>query len=543
LEHRMVTGIIEQSQHRVEGANFDVRKHLLEYDDVLNAQRMRIYSQRDRVFDKDDLNEDVDELLIGEIQQRVPAALKDEEGPWRLLAWLEQIQPFIIFPEGIFPSFSYRILLDQLNASGQELRPAVLELVKHAIDLEQAHILHATQVLADKTGESLESQIKERKDALDAFFEMQGEDENEAPRRAQEILDELSGLARFPLRLSSGQMRDLVEDPRDLQEEIQSQLENYLTGLTITRLLGAIEHRLGGPIEMDKEDLHGNDWESIVSQVMDALHETLEKLKENLVGSNGLVLRELDAILEREDTHNENGKIRLLNTLSQGKRTAFDNKNHRQVQQVFVRFSYLYLAAHLLEDRENHAVMDDVLEHLQAARDAVRRTWGESEWQRLTQNLNIPRLVDLPQIATVVQLPDGSSLEADRLELPLTQLTDQERQAVGSELGKRMQTQIYRQVLLGAITELWVDYLTRVEALRISIGLEAYAQRDPLVQYKGKASELFQNLLGEIRTAVISRIFLFVPRTQVVTQTETSIETTPDIPVEETSKKKKRRRH
>jgi preprotein translocase subunit SecA len=232
-----------------------------------------------------------------------------------------------------------------------------------------------------------------------------------------------------------------------------------------------------------------------------------------------------------------------LNTLSQGKRTAFDNKNHRQVQQVFVRFSYLYLAAHLLEDRENHAVMDDVLEHLQAARDAVRRTWGESEWQRLTQNLNIPRLVDLPQIATVVQLPDGSSLEADRLELPLTQLTDQERQAVGSELGKRMQTQIYRQVLLGAITELWVDYLTRVEALRISIGLEAYAQRDPLVQYKGKASELFQNLLGEIRTAVISRIFLFVPRTQVVTQTETSIETTPDIPVEETSKKKKRRRH
>src|SRR5258708_31835291 len=36
LEARMVSGIIESSQHRVEGANFDVRKHLLEYDDVLN---------------------------------------------------------------------------------------------------------------------------------------------------------------------------------------------------------------------------------------------------------------------------------------------------------------------------------------------------------------------------------------------------------------------------------------------------------------------------------------------------------------------------
>ncbi len=36
LEARLVSGIIENSQHRVEGANFDVRKHLLEYDDVLN---------------------------------------------------------------------------------------------------------------------------------------------------------------------------------------------------------------------------------------------------------------------------------------------------------------------------------------------------------------------------------------------------------------------------------------------------------------------------------------------------------------------------
>ena len=38
---RLVSNIIEQSQHRVEGANFDVRKHLLEYDDVLNKQRTR----------------------------------------------------------------------------------------------------------------------------------------------------------------------------------------------------------------------------------------------------------------------------------------------------------------------------------------------------------------------------------------------------------------------------------------------------------------------------------------------------------------------
>jgi preprotein translocase subunit SecA len=543
LEHRMVTGIIEQSQHRVEGANFDVRKHLLEYDDVLNAQRMRIYSQRDRVFDKEDLTDDVDELLTGEIQQRVPAALEDEEGPWRLLAWLEQIQPLIPLPDGIFPTFTYRLLLDQLRSSGQDLRTAVLEMTQRAIDFEQEHILHASQALADRTGESLEKQISERMEVLDTFFDGMDTNDDETLHRAQEILDEISGLARLPVRLSSEQMRTLTEDPRDLQETIETQVENFMTAVTITRLVGAIEHRLGDPLDLDKSGLLGQDWDAIVDQVMQAVHAVLEKRKENLLGKNGQLVRELDAILQRQETLDDSERIRLLNTLAQGRRTAFDNKTHRQVQQVIVRFSYLYLAAKLLEELEPDQVMDDVLTHLEAGRDVIRRAWGESEWLRLTQNMNIPRLADLPQIAASAQLPDGSSLPAERMNLPLPELNKVERQAVVFELGKRMQTQIYRQVLLGAITELWVDYLTRVEALRISIGLEAYAQRDPLVQYKGQASQLFQNLMGEIRSAVISRIFLYTPRAQSSVQIEISNEAQIVTQVDETPKKKKRRRH
>ena len=57
LEVRLVGNMIEGSQHRVEGANYDVRKHLLEYDDVLNKQRAQIYSQRDRIFIKEDLTD------------------------------------------------------------------------------------------------------------------------------------------------------------------------------------------------------------------------------------------------------------------------------------------------------------------------------------------------------------------------------------------------------------------------------------------------------------------------------------------------------
>ncbi len=59
IEHGMVSGAIERAQKRVEGHNFDIRKHLLEYDDVMNAQRKYIYQIRDEIL----LNESIENLL------------------------------------------------------------------------------------------------------------------------------------------------------------------------------------------------------------------------------------------------------------------------------------------------------------------------------------------------------------------------------------------------------------------------------------------------------------------------------------------------
>jgi preprotein translocase subunit SecA len=102
----------------------------------------------------------------------------------------------------------------------------------------------------------------------------------------------------------------------------------------------------------------------------------------------------------------------------------------------------------------------------------------------------------------------------------VSDLTDSDREKLIQALGSYVLNEVKRQLLLSAITELWVDYLTKVEALRISIGLEAYAQRDPLVQYKGRASELFHQLLGDVRSAVIGRVFAYQPRRVEITPTE-----------------------
>ena len=71
---------------------------------------------------------------------------------------------------------------------------------------------------------------------------------------------------------------------------------------------------------------------------------------------------------------------------------------------------------------------------------------------------------------------------------------------------------IYRDLFLRVISELWVEYLTQMEALRVAIGLEAYAQRDPLVQYKTRGFEMFQRLMEDMRVGVVNRIFTFQPR-------------------------------
>ena len=59
IEHRMVTNAIEKAQRKVEGRNFDIRKQLLEYDDVANDQRQIIYQQRNDLLGEADISETV----------------------------------------------------------------------------------------------------------------------------------------------------------------------------------------------------------------------------------------------------------------------------------------------------------------------------------------------------------------------------------------------------------------------------------------------------------------------------------------------------
>jgi len=78
IEHKLISRAIENAQKRVEGQNFDMRKHLLEYDDVMNRQRQVIYEQRKSVLKGDELREDLQDI-IEEVVEGLVAEYIDEK--------------------------------------------------------------------------------------------------------------------------------------------------------------------------------------------------------------------------------------------------------------------------------------------------------------------------------------------------------------------------------------------------------------------------------------------------------------------------------
>lgn len=79
IEHKMLDNAIEKAQERVEARNFEIRKHLLDYDDVLNEQRNYIYSERDKILQDENLSDRILNNVRNVIDYYVEENKKDSE--------------------------------------------------------------------------------------------------------------------------------------------------------------------------------------------------------------------------------------------------------------------------------------------------------------------------------------------------------------------------------------------------------------------------------------------------------------------------------
>ena len=102
IEHSLVTKSVENAQKKVEGRNFNIRKYVLEYDDVMNQQREVIYAQRKKILAKADLRENIQEMVEKVVDRTMamyaPAEVYSED--WDLQALIRYAEEFFA-PHGL----------------------------------------------------------------------------------------------------------------------------------------------------------------------------------------------------------------------------------------------------------------------------------------------------------------------------------------------------------------------------------------------------------------------------------------------------------
>jgi preprotein translocase subunit SecA len=524
IANPLVDRVVEQSQTRVEGANFDVRKHLLEYDDVLNTQREKIYQQRERIFSKGDLSEDILEMLRTEIQLRVEGTFwedgnsADTGQAWRLLGWLAQTQPTLTFLDQQVPSYPIQLILNDILKTSPSLTkdqaiPLLLETGKHALDAEEEYILEAVERAWEDRQNRYQDQVDMRLETLDTFLEGLSF-ESEEVQNPQAIYNELRDLVRIRFELTPPQIKELAAGVGDdLREELTSQVEAQLRELEYKRLIGAVERLLGAPLDEEDIPLKDLDWQSIHELLLKIIRDEFKQRDEDYFTNSdeARVKKSLEGGL-REISREElisTDLVKLLGVMAEGRKAAFDKKSHKRIWLRTQRLRYIFYAARLLNQMDQDQAAEDILNHLENAQMEIQKAWGLNEIERL-RDVQISSLEE--NLKDQIQMTLGDETFQLHAGKALSNLPDNIIQKTRDELGNFSLTNVYRELFLRVISELWVEYLTEMEALRVAIGLEAYAQRDPLVQYKTKGFEMFQQLMEDMRMGVVNRMFTFQPR-------------------------------
>jgi preprotein translocase subunit SecA len=199
LESSMVSRTIEGAQTRVEGYNFDIRKRVVEFDDVINKQRATVYGERNRVLHGEDLNLTVEDSLRAEARSIVmthcPPGLPND---WNLEALKGDLKRAgIESPEGLENIVEDAILVDAievaaleaLNKKAAEFGPEIWPRVLRAVilrSIDQLWVEHLTEVDDLRRGIGLRGYAQE--DPLNAF-----------KREAFKLYDEFQGLIRVSI--------------------------------------------------------------------------------------------------------------------------------------------------------------------------------------------------------------------------------------------------------------------------------------------------------------------------------------------------------
>jgi preprotein translocase subunit SecA len=144
LEHSWVSRAIENAQQKVEAYNFDIRKHVVEYDDVLNRQRDVIYGDRDRVLFEENLKPLIMEWVEETLVQITSDTLAGDRHHWEVEPLRQQVERIFPMPE----NFSWEEV--ERLTDREEVVDHLMELAEAAYDHKEQELGHEQMRLLER---------------------------------------------------------------------------------------------------------------------------------------------------------------------------------------------------------------------------------------------------------------------------------------------------------------------------------------------------------------------------------------------------------
>src|SRR5690554_150333 len=234
-------------------------------------------------------------------------------------------------------------------------------------------------------------------------------------------------------------------------------------------------------LEDDLMRLFGSDRASAVMQRMG--------LKEGEVIQHPLITRSVERAQKKVEENNFAIRKRLL---------EYDNTMNQQREVIYSRRQKA-----LEGDRLKSEIFDLLEEYIN---DLVDRYYDDVLVNNLKEDLKLNLLVDVQ-----LQPEEFESLGKEGVVQKILNAAKEFYKKKEEMLGSELMARLERYAVLSVIDHKWKEHLREMDDLKEGIGLRAYGQKDPLVEYKSEAFKLFVSLLEQIRNEVVSFCFKFFP--------------------------------
>ncbi len=235
-------------------------------------------------------------------------------------------------------------------------------------------------------------------------------------------------------------------------------------------------------LEDDLMRLFGNER---ISSVMERMG-----FKEGEVIQHPLISKSVERAQKKVEGNNFSIRKRLL---------EYDNTMNQQREVIYTR------RQRALEGERLKSEIFELLEEY--ITEVVERNFDDVLVDNLKEEVRRNLLVEFSLEATEFEALGHEGIK-DRLLEASKEFYRKKEEMIGSELMARLE----RYAVLSVIDQKWKEHLREMDDLKEGIGLRAYGQKDPLVEYKSEAFKLFVNLLDNIRNDVVSFVFKFFPQ-------------------------------